>query len=329
MRVDRVIARSLHALVLSLTYPPVLSALLLACAAVAVFLHRRKLAGGLAAVAIAWSLLWSVPACSDQLRRTLEQRAPLVQEASLPAADAIVVLGGGSSYTWLERADVEASDLSSSRLAAGARAWLAGRAPVVILSGGGRPGHTEAGNMARAITRLGVPPSALLLEQRSRNTRQNAEFTARLAQPQAIHRILLVTSALHMPRASALFRAAGFAVTPVPVPEIARRGGWADRWVPSPGALWRSGRAMKEYAGLLQVQVDRIGARGDRSPSARRCAGTPVGAKAPISHHERGAPLYAHGAVTLRTDAFTDKQARTSHWLGRARQTTGMVAPDA
>ena len=41
----------------------------------------------------------------------------------------------------------------------------------------------------------------------------------------------------------------------VPVPEPTIGGSWADRWIPSPRALWRSGRALKEYAGILALCV--------------------------------------------------------------------------
>ena len=64
-------------------------------------------------------------------------------------------------------------------------------------------------------------------------------------------RVLLVTSSLHMPRASLLFRQAGLEVLAVPVPEPANRATWRQRWFPSRRALWRSGRAWKEYAGLM------------------------------------------------------------------------------
>jgi uncharacterized SAM-binding protein YcdF (DUF218 family) len=80
-------------------------------------------------------------------------------------------------------------------------------------------------------------------------------FTARLARPRGIHRILLVTSSLHMPRASLLFREAGFEVVPVAVPEGSSADRWADRWLPTRRALWRSGRALKEYAGLLALHA--------------------------------------------------------------------------
>jgi uncharacterized SAM-binding protein YcdF (DUF218 family) len=264
-----------HKLLVSLTYPLVLSAALLALAVVLLALRQRRLAAVLGAMAFGWSLFWSMPAASDWLRDSLERRHPVVSEASLPRADAIVVLGGGS-YEWTARPDVDPDDLVNSRLAAGARAWRAGRAPIIILSGGrGRPGHTEADLMADAIAHLGVPASALLLEQHSRNTRDNAVFTARLARQHGVHRILLVTSSLHMPRASLLFRDEGVRVIPVSVPEpTSLRLGWVRRWLPTRSALWRSGRALKEYAGLLDVTIENRVDEADSPANANcRCGG--------------------------------------------------------
>ncbi|RPE81660.1 YdcF family protein [Vulcaniibacterium tengchongense] len=245
----------LQEFLVGLTYPPALSFWLLACAALAALLHWRRLGALMLAVALGWSGLWSLPSASDWLRGLLESRYPVVDEAELPRADAIVVLGGGARYGWLDRPDVRPEQLRSSRLAAGARAWLAGRAPIVILSGGGEGGITEARRMAAAIARLGVPESALVLEERSRDTRDNARYTAELAEQHGVHRVLLVTSALHMPRASLLFRQAGIEAIPVPVPERATRASWRERWLPSRSALWRSGRALKELAGLAAVHL--------------------------------------------------------------------------
>ena len=258
---------TIHSLLVALTYPLGLSAALLLLAMLALGFRQRRSARALAAVAVCWSVVWSVPAVSDWLRQSLADQHPVVPEAALPKADAIVVLGGGA-YEWTVRTSVNPDDLINSRLAAGARAWRAGRAPTVILSGGRGPrGHTEAQNMARAMTRFGIPASALLLEQRSRDTRDNAAFTAVLAREHGMKRVLLVTSSLHMPRASLLFRQAGVDVVAVSVPEPGSgsgRLGWGQ-WLPSRSALWRSGRALKEYAGLLDVRLqDPVGRMGRR-----------------------------------------------------------------
>lgn len=243
---------TMESLVVSLTYPPTLSLCLALLALLGVLRGKRRLGAGLLALAVGWSALWSVPAASDSLRGFLASRYPEIDDAAnLPKADAIVVLGGGR-YGWVERAQVDLRQLKYSRVAAGARAWRAGRAPLIILSGGGEGGTgSEAQHMARAIERLGVPASALLLEQRSRDTRGNAAFTAEIAQRHGMRRMLLVTSSLHMPRASLVFRQAGIDVVPVPVPEDAPLCTWQQRWVPTRGALWRSGRAWKEYVALL------------------------------------------------------------------------------
>lgn len=67
--------------------------------------------------------------------------------------------------------------------------------------------------MRQFMLALGVPDSALLLEPQSRNTTQNAEYTANLLGERGIEDILLVTYVLHMPRSIALFEARGFQVT--------------------------------------------------------------------------------------------------------------------
>lgn len=248
--------KTLADLVVSLSYPPAFSLCLLGIALLAWMLRRTWIAGGVAGLALAWSALWSIPFASETLRGVLEHRYAIRDASALPPADAIVVLGGGSNYAWLDRPDVDPAKLRSSRLAAGARAWHAGKASKVILSGGGVGNTTEARRMADAIQRLGVPQSALLLEERSHDTRDNARFsTALLEAGHGGRHVLLVTSALHMPRATLLFTQAGAEVTPVPVPEGRPAVGLRERWLPSRRALWRSGRAFKEFAALTAAWI--------------------------------------------------------------------------
>lgn len=246
----------------ALTYPLSLSLFLCAIGALAWMFRRRVLACALLMFALAWSGIWSVPVVSEWLRAPLVRQHDIVAVSALPDTDAIVVLGGGTLR--LDRLD-------SSRLAMAARAWLAGRAPLVILSGGsGRggtygKGRSEASRMAKTIQALGVPESALVLEDRSRTTEENALFTARLAREHGIQRILLVTSSLHMPRASLMFEDVGIDAIPVPVPERTEEESWSDRWIPTGRAMWRSGRALKEYGGLLAVRLrDCISATASR-----------------------------------------------------------------
>ena len=244
-------------LVVALTFPPTLSLCLLACGILAWALRRRRIGGALMVFAFGWSALWSIPWFSAQLRGSLARHNPVVAEEALPKADAIVVLGGGRYEGWMRRDVVDPDELKSSRLAAGARAWLAGRAPLIILSGGSNGGrHSEAQIMALAIAKTGVPASALLLEEQSVNTSDNARLTAALAREHDVRKVLLVTSTVHMPRASLLFRNAGIDVVPVPVPEGKLGTGWRERWLPSPYALWRSGRALKEYAALVAIHAE-------------------------------------------------------------------------
>jgi uncharacterized SAM-binding protein YcdF (DUF218 family) len=80
------------------------------------------------------------------------------------------------------------------------------------------PGGMPEAAAARALLeRLGVPPGRVLLEDRSRDTWENAAFSRPIANPHPGETWLLVTSAMHMPRAVGVFRAAGWPVVAWPV----------------------------------------------------------------------------------------------------------------
>ncbi len=76
---------------------------------------------------------------------------------------------------------------------------------------------TEAPIAVKELEALGVPHDRITAEEQSRNTVENAVFSRLVAQPKPGERWLLVTSAFHMPRAIAAFRAAGFTVEAYPV----------------------------------------------------------------------------------------------------------------
>ena len=75
-------------------------------------------------------------------------------------------------------------------------------------------------------------------------------MTAALLKSRGISRVLLVTSALHMPRARAQFERAGLQVVPAATDHLATTTASPLRWLPSAEALDTSGRVIKEWVGL-------------------------------------------------------------------------------
>jgi len=214
---------------------------------------RRRLAIWIGALALVWLWFWSLPVTSNRVRGYLEDQHPPMAVHEVPQAEAIVVLGGGVSpaghgelYPNLES--------GADRVWHAARLFHASKAPLVLLTGGSDPKHSvtsEAEAMRRFMVALGVPEQVILLEQQSRNTTQNAEYSAEILAEQGVNRILLVTSAYHMPRAKGLFQAPGLEVIPVATDhEVLSRPLWRDL-LPETSALDGSGRAIKEIVGHL------------------------------------------------------------------------------
>jgi uncharacterized SAM-binding protein YcdF (DUF218 family) len=184
----------------------------------------------------------------------LEQRFP-PWDAARGAPDGIVVLGGAISPDISAARNDPALNEAAERMTAAVE--LARRYPDarVLFSGGSGALIFDEGNEAafalRLLESLGLPRSRILLENRSRNTVENARFSKALAQPKPGERWLLVTSGYHMPRSVGIFRKAGFPVEPYPVDWRTR--GLPDVWRPFPTmgeGLRRSDIAMREWVGL-------------------------------------------------------------------------------
>ena len=150
----------------------------------------------------------------------LEQRFPS-WDAARGAPDGIIVLGASIEADLSVAHGTPVVRGAPDRIIAAAA--LARRYPNarVVFSGGSAnlvSNDAREADFAGAIFEsLGVDKSRLIMERRSRNTQENAEFSKALVAPKDGERWLLVTSAFHMPRSVGLFRKAGFAVEPYPV----------------------------------------------------------------------------------------------------------------
>jgi uncharacterized SAM-binding protein YcdF (DUF218 family) len=185
----------------------------------------------------------------------------------LPRAEAIVVLGGATRPQVSPRPWIDLQE-ESDRILHGAQLYRQGKAPLVILSGGridwqespDRIAGSEAADMAALMQTMGVPGAAILQDSTSLNTRENAVNVKKIMDERGIHQILLVTSAMHMPRSLRIFQKLG--INPIPAPtdflvsadeaksEQSIASALLDS-IPDAENLRRLTRALKEYVGLL------------------------------------------------------------------------------
>lgn len=236
-----------------LAHPLTVTLGLLALGILLLFIRRRRTAIVFLLIAFAWTWLMATPFVAHKLARSLESRYPPTAIDRIPSADAIVVLGGGV-YPEAEPRNGPNLLHSADRVWYGARLYAAGKAPLIIVTGT-RPytndGPTAADAQAEILRALGVPAEAIVAPGESMSTRTDATIMRDIVEQRGLGRVLLVTSALHMPRAMASFRGAGVRVFPAPtdfettnIPEAR-----TYPWLPDSDALWQTGRALHEYIG--------------------------------------------------------------------------------
>jgi uncharacterized SAM-binding protein YcdF (DUF218 family) len=184
----------------------------------------------------------------------LEARFPR-WDATHGTPDGIIVLGGAISPDVSAARDEVALNEAAERLTVAAE--LARRYPAarVLFSGGSGAliydEGAEAAFALRLLEALGIPRTRIILEDRSRNTVENAILSKAIARPKPGERWLLVTSAHHMPRAIGVFRKAGFPVEAYPVDWRTRGADDALRPFATVGdGLRRSDTAVREWVGL-------------------------------------------------------------------------------
>ena len=181
---------------------------------------RRRLGKALSLSSLILFLILAYSPLGDTLNYVLENRFP-VWDPARGAPDGIVVLGGVISPTLSRaRGQVTLSDAAERVTVIAKLARDYPNAKIVFSSGdasllGNQP--AEADYLYPLLDSFGVPRGRVLLEDKSRNTAENATFVKALVKPKPGERWLLVTSAQHMPRAVGCFRRVGFPVEAYPV----------------------------------------------------------------------------------------------------------------
>lgn len=212
-----------------------------------------------------WTAAWLTRSLEWCYLPPPELSATSLQANSAPVADVIVVLGGGTESLLFPRPFVEVNS-AGDRVLYAAYLYKHGAAPHLLLSGGRidwlEKGDSPAQDMAALLTLMGVPEDALWLESSSLNTAENAVAAHNFLAPKGIQRIILVTSAAHMPRAVGLFEQQGFAVIPAPTDYTITLADWQSlvqanlatqiyNLIPSAANLSSVTSSLKEYLGML------------------------------------------------------------------------------
>ncbi len=220
-------------------------------------LRRRapRLAGLCLAVGLGGLLAMSLPVTVEWGARALE-REPALVEAQWPGlagqAGAIVVLGAGRELADAAWGSDQPSHLAFERLRYAARLARASGLPI-LTSGGlhyGRP-PSEA-QLGAEVLQRDFAVSVRWLEERSRTTWENAVYSAQMLREAGIERVVLVTSAVHMPRSRWCFEQNGLEVIAAPVGFLGVANGRPlGGWLPEAKAVWQNSLLLNEAAGML------------------------------------------------------------------------------
>ncbi|MEQ8344739.1 MAG: YdcF family protein [Sneathiellaceae bacterium] len=221
----------------------------------------REIGMGLCTVAVLALLAIAVLPIGTWLARPLEDRHPR-PDLDGRRIDGILVLGGASLPALSADRDAPQINMAAERLIAfAALARSHPEAKLVFAGGQGTLAQapiSEADVARRVFASLGLPPDRVIFEGRSRNTHENALLAKPLAQPQPGETWLLVTSALHMPRAAQVFAAQDWPVLPYPVDYLTlsrEAGAFAGIGFDLAGHLVMLNAAMREWIGLAAYRL--------------------------------------------------------------------------
>lgn len=237
----------------ALVLPPA-GPLLLALAGL--WLSRRHPRTGktIATIALLGMLGLSLPPVAHSLMRGLEDRPPIAP-TQLARAQAIVILGGGAYRGAPEYGGDTVNSATLVRVRYGAILQRRSGLPVLVTGGAPFGGRPEAIVIKEAVEQ-DFGGKVRWVEDQSRDTKENAVFSARLLKADGIARIALVSQAWHLARAVELFEREGLEVIPAPT-AFSSVATERPGFLPSADAFADSSQALHEWLGLLVQRLVR------------------------------------------------------------------------
>jgi uncharacterized SAM-binding protein YcdF (DUF218 family) len=188
-------------------------------ALLAIALIRKKRWPLIAALVVLY--LASLPVVGTSLWRALESRYPQVALDGVQHADAVVPLGGIFGPPAGCQGCLANLGEASERLEAGIELWQRKKADYLVFTAGRIPwenrAEAEGARSTRAAVARGVPADKIVVTGEVGNTADEARAVAAVLHERGWSKIILVTSAWHMPRAARMFRKAGIDFVPFPV----------------------------------------------------------------------------------------------------------------
>lgn len=221
-----------------------------------IYRFRRRALGARvwAVIAVTILLVSSNPMVANKLVSSLERQYPQLKMESIAVHDAIIVLGGGLRIP-LPPAEHVQLGRGSDRYWYAAQLFHAGKGAKLILSGGNIYSQAglqgEAYYAAQLLQQWGVPKEVINVDSNSRTTAENQSNTLKLIESNNVQSALLVTSAIHMPRAYNIFKRLPISITPASADVLIRQQNAPVifRYLPSASALQLTTAAMHEYYG--------------------------------------------------------------------------------
>lgn len=243
----------------TITYLALPVPLMTICLLVFLFVRKQKTKKWAGILFVAFFFLFTNPFIINQLMLWWEIPAtpiPSLEESY----DAAIILGGvtASDQPPLDRVHLHKG---ADRIMHAVQLYKLGKVQKLIVTGGSAlllddpESRTEAEQIEQVLLISGVAPADILLEEESRNTRENALYTHRLLQERSLNpeRLLLVTSAFHMRRALGCFRQVGLQPQPYSTDFYASEQEYdpADLLIPSGDTFPTWNRLIKEWIGFL------------------------------------------------------------------------------
>jgi uncharacterized SAM-binding protein YcdF (DUF218 family) len=201
-----------------------------------------------------WAL--SISPVSNSLMKGLESSFPIPKKIN---GDVIILLGAGLNEDVTDLSGIGFPDGDMlGRITTAIRLHRRLNIPIIIASGKVYKGEKAGAPVdKRIMVDLGVDPSNIIVETKSRNTYENAQYASRICQDLGYKKPILLTAAYHLKRAQMAFQATGLTTIPFPAYRYSSENPafyWRN-FLPCHNSFEISCVAIREYLGILYYMI--------------------------------------------------------------------------